>query len=161
MPLAALGSTTPPETPEQRSHRIEYINRRWKQLYDLEKERADQAIKYLFLTNSGGAVTVLSFMGASEKARTSLGPIFALSCFVVGIILIGIFNIIQYYHMAKLFALWKQDSEKYFENPAEWTNIIQGDNKRSKTSIWAHIVAHGSFITFIAGCICGTINLLK
>jgi hypothetical protein len=100
-------------------------------------------------------------MGASEKARTSLGPIFALSCFVLGIILIGIFNIIQYYHVAKLFASWKQDSAKYFEIPAEWTNIIQSDNERSKTSIWAHIVAHGSFAAFLAGCIFGTINLFK
>jgi uncharacterized membrane protein len=158
--MALFGGNLP-DNQELKNHQIEYINRRWKQLYDLEKERADQAIKYLFLTNSGGAVTVLSFMGASEKARTSLGPIFALSCFVVGIILIGVFNIIQYYHMAKLFALWKRDSEKYFANSAEWVNIIQSDNKRSRISIWAHIIAHGSFATFIVGCICGTINLLK
>jgi len=156
-----MGMPSPQESPELRKHRIEYIDRRWKQLYDLEKERADQAIKYLLLTNSGGAVTVLSFMGASEKARGSFGPFFSLLCFVVGVILIGVFNIIQYYHMAKLFAFWKRDSEKYFESPDEWKNIIQSDNKRSKTSIWAHIVAHGSFAAFLSGCFFGTISLFK
>jgi uncharacterized membrane protein len=150
-----------PEDQALRNHRIEYINRRWKQLYDLEKERADQAIKYPFLINSGGAVTVLSFMGASEKVRTALGPILGLSCFVVGIILIGVFNIIQYYHMAKLFTAWKSDSEKYFENPAEWTNIIKNDKERSKPRIWAHIVAHGSFVMFVVGCIIGVIEFFK
>ena len=63
----SLFGGTQPENQELKKHQIEYINLRWKQLYDLEKERADQAIKYLFLTNSGGAVTVLSLWGLLTK----------------------------------------------------------------------------------------------
>ncbi len=159
MPLAS--TVTNQETPEQRAHRVEHINRRWKQLYDLEKERAENAIKYLLLTNSGGAVAVLSFMGASEKARILVGPKLALLCFVIGIVSIGVFNIIQYYHIAKLFVMWKKDSEKYFENPSEWKKLIDDDTKRSKTSIWSHVVGHLSFLMFISGCIFGAISLFK
>jgi len=158
--MALFGGNLP-ENQELKNHRIEHISRRWKQLYDLEKERAETAIKYLLLTNSGGAVAVLSFMGASEKARTSFGPKFALLCFLIGIILIGIFNIIQYYHIAKLFVLWKRDSEKYFENHSEWKKLIDDDTERSKTIIWSHLVAHISFLMFILGCIFGAMSLFK
>ena len=41
----------------------EYINERWSQLYELEKEWGKEAIKYLMLTNAGGAVATLSFIG--------------------------------------------------------------------------------------------------
>jgi hypothetical protein len=151
----------PPESQELRNHRIDYINQRWKQLHGLEKECADIAIKYLFLTNSGGAVTVLSFMGASEKARSSSGAIISLSCFVAGVILVGVFNTLRYYRVAKLFYSWKRDSEKYFDKKVEWPVLIQSDEKRSRTQILAHIIGHCSFIAFLAGCIFGMINLFK
>lgn len=54
-----------------------YINRRWGQLYELEKEWGERALKYLFLTNSGGAIATLSFLGAA-KELTGVGTKVAL-----------------------------------------------------------------------------------
>ncbi len=48
------------------------INRRWGQLYELEKEWGEKALKYLFLTNSGGAIATLSFLGAAEELTALL-----------------------------------------------------------------------------------------
>ena len=50
---------------EFKNNQVNIINQRWKQLYELEKEWADKATKYLFLTNSGGSIAVLSYMGAA------------------------------------------------------------------------------------------------
>ena len=44
-----------------------YINRRWEQLYGLEKEWGERTLKFLFLTNSGGAIATLSFIGAAKE----------------------------------------------------------------------------------------------
>jgi len=45
-----------------------YINQRWEQLYELEKEWGERALKYLLLTNAGGAIATLSFLGTSPAA---------------------------------------------------------------------------------------------
>ena len=37
-----------------------HITQRWVQLYELEKEWGERALKYLLLTNSGGAIATLS-----------------------------------------------------------------------------------------------------
>jgi hypothetical protein len=52
--------------PEKREHVYAYINRRWGQLYQLDREWGQRGLNYLMLTNSGGAVAILSFLGASE-----------------------------------------------------------------------------------------------
>jgi hypothetical protein len=44
------------------------------QLNALTKEWTDKAISYLMLTNAGGAVAVLSFMGASDTVRKMFRP---------------------------------------------------------------------------------------
>jgi hypothetical protein len=161
MPLGSAGLAKSSETPEQRSHRVEYINQRWKQLHALEKECAEVAIKYLLLTNSGGAVAVLSFMGSSEKARSSHFTVAALASFVVGVILVGVFNILRYYRVANLFNSWRRDSEKYFEMEMDWKTLTDSDNQRSEAQIIAHIAGNLSFVAFLVGCILGTISFFK
>jgi hypothetical protein len=47
-----------------------YIGNRWKQLGELELDTANEGAKYLFLINSGGAVAVLSFLGAIQRAAS-------------------------------------------------------------------------------------------
>ena len=38
------------------------------------QRNSDKAVSYLMLTNAGGAVAVLSFMGGSDKVRGMAGP---------------------------------------------------------------------------------------
>jgi len=54
------------KNPELHKARIEYVNRRWRDLYERQLDVGDRVIKYLILINSGGAVAVLSFMGAMK-----------------------------------------------------------------------------------------------
>ena len=68
------------------------LENRWGHLHGLEKERADQAIKYLFLTNSGGAIATLSFLGASKGGLDYSSIAIALGFFAGGVVLVGISN---------------------------------------------------------------------
>jgi hypothetical protein len=79
------------------------INERWRQLHALEKEWAERAVQYLFLTNAGGAIATLSFLGASEKAFNRTGLKWSLALFVAGLILVGFVIAKTYYHMSGLF----------------------------------------------------------
>ena len=159
MPLALAAMQQ--ETPEQRAHRIEYINQRWKQLYELEKEWAEKAVKYLLATNSGGAVAVLSFLGASAKARSLTGPAVALSLFLLGVVLVGVFHAYQYHRMSNLFLGWKKDSENYFAYKINWDLLTEEDEKRTKPSRFAYALCYGAFLSFIVGCICGAITIFQ
>ena len=67
-----------------------HINQRWGQLYELEKEWGERALKYLLLTNSGGAIATLGFLGASPTAINMLGAKISLFLFVLGVFLVGV-----------------------------------------------------------------------
>ena len=64
---ANVGEKTMPlsqEIPEARETHIGYVITRWKQLHEMVTAASKDAVTYLMLTNSGGAIGVLSFMGA-------------------------------------------------------------------------------------------------
>ncbi len=50
-------------TDELRDIRNKFVNERWEQLYNLSKESSESAIKYLFTTNAGGGLAVLTYLG--------------------------------------------------------------------------------------------------
>ena len=77
------------EDPPAQQYRFGYISARWSQLNGLTKDWTDKAVSYLMLTNSGGAVAVLSFMGASDRVREMVGPRFALGFFALGVVFTG------------------------------------------------------------------------
>jgi hypothetical protein len=64
---------------------------------DSPKDWTDKAVSFLMLTNSSGAVAVLSFMGASDKVWEMVGPRIALGCFSLGVICPGIFVAKQFH----------------------------------------------------------------
>jgi len=53
---------------------VEIINRRWGQLNGLERDWSDKAVKYLFVTNSGGAVALLNFISI-KRYRVPWGQV--------------------------------------------------------------------------------------
>ena len=53
---------------EESEEKVKFIDARWAQLHEIEKESADNIFRYLLLVNSGGAIATLSFLGASSVA---------------------------------------------------------------------------------------------
>jgi len=74
---------------ELRQQRIDYVNTRWGQLYELQNHWGEKAFRYLLLTNSGGAIATLGFLGASESTLNITGAKVALFLFIAGIFLVG------------------------------------------------------------------------
>ncbi len=60
------------------------------------------------LTNSGDAVAILSFLGASDRAFKLVGAKVALAIFVAGIIFVAIAAARTYHRMHGLFEAWKK-----------------------------------------------------
>src|SRR6266568_7268127 len=106
-----------------RQYRFNFISARWAQLNQLTKEWTDKAISFLMLTNAGGAVAVLSFMGASEKVRGMLGTQVALCCLALGVICTGFLVAKQFHRFERLLAHYKKDSERYLTDQMEWDTL--------------------------------------
>jgi hypothetical protein len=147
------------EPPLVQQQRFGFISTRWSQLNGLVKEWTDKAISFLMLTNAGGAVAVLSFMGASEKARNMLGSRIALCCFALGVICTGILVAKQFHRIEGLFAHYKKDSERYLTDQMEWDTLTARDEDRADTTFMDYFWGYAPFVLFVGGCVAGAISL--
>jgi len=136
-----------------------HINQRWGQLYELEKEWGERALKYLLLTNSGGAIATLGFLGASPAAINMLGAKISLFFFVFGVFLVGISTAKQFHHMSKLFKCWKSDVDHYYTDKITWEHLHEEDKKRAGDDIWDYVIPYSAFVCFVGGSISGAISL--
>lgn len=141
--------------PAIRTHQVGHINQRWGQLYELEKEWGERALKYLLLTNSGGAIATLGFLGASEVVLRMMPVKIALFLFVTGVFLVGVSTAKQYHHMSGLFEAWKIDVDHYFNDKITWDHLNNEDTKRAVDDFWDYAFPYGAFGCFILGCVAG------
>lgn len=145
------------QTPEPtRSGRLKYIDTRWDQLLRLVEESELRALKYLTLTNAGGAVATLSFLGASEAVRNLLLPKISLGFFVFGVFTVGVLAALSAHKMGFLFRGWKTTANKYTSDEITWGTLLADDSARvekGRSTIIA--VAYVSFACFITGSFVG------
>lgn len=127
-----------------------HINRRWGQLYELEKEWGERALKYLFLTNSGGAIATLSFMGAAKEYNV-IGTKVGLFLFVLGIVFAGISTAKSFHYMSRLLKKYKQGVEDFYADKITWAELADADKKRAVPDFLDYIIPYLSFFCFIAG----------
>lgn len=149
------------QDPNIRQNLNAYISERWRQLYHLEKEWGERALRYLLLTNSGGAIATLGFLGASPAAINMMGAKISLSLFVVGVFLVGVSTAKQFHHMSNLFNAWKADVDHYYADKITWDHLRSEDRKRAVDTFWDYAFPYASFGCFIVGSISGAISLLS
>ncbi|MES2013917.1 MAG: hypothetical protein V4445_09205 [Pseudomonadota bacterium] len=146
-----------------RQNSIDYLNQRWKQLYELDKEWAEQAWKYLFLTNSGGAVAMLSFLGAYKENSHIIFLKAALVCFVIGVFLVGICIARMFHHINNIFKLYRVDANKFLTGEICWMDLTKNDEDRTSPSpckkFWNNFWPYSSFFCFIIGSSLGAVAL--
>jgi hypothetical protein len=134
-----------------------HINRRWGQLYELEKDWGERAFKYLFLTNSGGAIATLGFLGAAELINS--GAKLALLLFVLGIVFTGIAIAKTFHHMSGLLKAYKKGVEDFQSDKITWAALTEGDQVRAVASWIDYAIPYLSFFCFIAGSAAGAYAL--
>lgn len=137
-----------------------HINRRWGQLYELEKEWGERALKYLFLTNSGGAIATLSFLGAAREL-TGVGTKVALFLFVLGLVFAGISTAKTFHHMSGLLKQYKQSVEDFYGDKITWVALAEADKKRAIATWLDYVPPYLSFFCFIAGSVAGAYALFS
>lgn len=147
------------QDPEVRQSLNAHINQRWGQLYVLEKEWGERALRYLLLTNSGGAIATLGFLGASPAAINMFGAKISLFLFVLGVFLVGVSTAKQFHHMSKLFNSWKSDVDHYYSDKITWDHLNAEDKKRAVEDFWDYAIPYSAFGCFIGGSISGAISL--
>lgn len=147
--------------PAQQKVQAEYIDKRWRQLYELEFGRADAVISYLMLANSGGAVATLSFMGAMHTVSPIPGAPAMLAVFILGFTLVGVLRAVQYHRMAWLFSRWRADVTETFGDGLSFAELIERDEKRAKEMPIAHAIGWLAFVCFIAGAVIGYLGMFN
>lgn len=136
------------------------VNARWGQLYELEKEWGERALKYLFATNAGGAIATLGFMGAA-KGQSGLGTKAGLFLFVLGIVFSGITTAKTYHHMSGLFEKYKASIEQFYTDAQSWEQVCSADKARAVAHWSDNAIAYSAFGCFIVGCVVGSIGLFS
>jgi hypothetical protein len=144
---------------ETRERHHNSIGRRWSQLHELEEQWAERSFKYLFLTNSGGAIATLSFLGASKEVLSLFPAKLALAFFVVGIFLMGVATAKTYHPMSSLYEKYKASVRELYADRITWDYLNDEDNKRAVTDYLDYAIPYGSFACFIFGCIAGAYAL--
>ena len=138
-------------TPEQ----IHFIDARFNQLVAVSKDAIERALKYLFLSNAGGAAATLSFLGAVPAMRTQWALKGALAFFVVGLILVGVHTAIWVHFTDWLFMSLRSDVTKLFQNQIAWETMMAEDAKRAAKTTWLYASGYLAFGCFIAGAAIG------
>jgi len=136
-----------------------YISDRSSQIIQAIDYWSDLSIKCLIYLNAGGAIVILSFMGASSTVRGMVGSKLALLSFVFGLVTVAIVLAVGFYRMAHFQKSLKEDSNKYMSNEIDWEELLDNDAKRLEPSNWACFLAWGAFIFFDLGVIIGLISL--
>jgi len=136
-----------------------HINRRWGQLYELEKEWGERAFKYLFLTNSGGAIATLSFVGAQRDYNVT-GTKVALFLFVLGIVLAGVATAKTFHHMSNLLKKYKHGVNDFYGDKITWAALLDADKQRAVPDPIDYVIPYSSFLCFVVGSGIGAYSLL-
>lgn len=138
----------------------ESLVKRWHQLNDLTEKHSDNCIQFLFITNSGGAVACLGFIGARGDA-VGKGVYLALCLFAMGVIMNGAMKAFLYHRMDGLLEGWNSDTESFYNSQIELADLHKRDEERVGSNTIETILGYVSFACFILGCIAGGISLLK
>lgn len=140
-----------------------WILGREKHLQEITVNASENAIKFLFATNSGGAVSVLTYLGAIAQNNDNQ-IIFktSLAIFFLGIILIGIFRTYVAEMYGDLFWGFNKLTKSYILEEINWSEYVNKSEDQAlkhKNNI-ARIIVYASFVCFILGSIAGVIGLV-
>lgn len=141
--------------PVVNSAQMDYIDKRWRQLAELQKEALDRAYQYLMVTNAGGAIATLSFIGASKISLEQSSVKWTLICFVLGVVFVGLTHLVHYYNIKDIFDQWRTGVNGYFRQEISYNYLIDSDNQKSNPSLINYLFPYLSFLAFNAGCLFG------
>ena len=141
-----------PMPPEMRKDILQEIREHREVLRKMLNSSADQARRYLTITNAGAAVALMAYMGTSTSVRASPIAWWSLCFFVAGLIATGVLAALDYHMLGSTFDLWLRDSDEFIANKIELAELYGRLNIRSrKKPSWAVVAGYVAFGCFIVG----------
>ena len=152
-----------PELPDEtRRARERFIDNREKQLQSGAMEAVDSTIKFLFLTNSGGALALLAYMGSVASLETISSSLkVSLAFFFFGVVLIGIYRAYTVHIRLDIFIHFQKITKEYFNNASDWDAYFTEMEAKVKPSNIGYVLGYGSFLCFLVGSGIGVAGLFQ
>lgn len=139
---------------EQQRDKRGYIHERWQQLNSLVISTVDAGLRYLFAVSGGGCIAVLTFIGTDTNANIVwLGITLAL--FFIALVLVGLLNILRFWHINRLLETWRENSSKLFANKITQQAMMIEDEKLVRQADWLVNLAYASFVSIILAGLAG------
>ncbi len=137
---------------EHRERMLDALRRHGELLREHHKNTAERAERFLLLTNAGGVVTTISFMGALPELRSSAGAWNVLAAFVVGVVLCGILAAINYHTAMGHFQGWMTDLDRAVKAQIDMEEPAKNLNAAIRRMKYpAPVVGWLAFFAFIIG----------
>ena len=149
--------------PEVRKAREHFIEQREKQLQSITVTAVESGVRFLFTTNAGGAIAVLTYLGAiASNANQTQTLKSSLAYFFLGIILVGLYRAFLAETYGKMFKNFQLQTANYFSSEKEWESYIseiKAEVETLRKSQVGRILIYGSFLCFVLGSAIGTFSL--
>lgn len=129
--------------------RCEYVESRWTGLVDHINKSVEDIWKYLLLVNSGGAVALMSLMGAKDSLTPFSCASYVLALLMLGVLFVGIAKAANYYRLYYLFSRWKSDVNQFYADDMCWDELTKKDDVRSRYFYLADLFGWASFLCFV------------
>lgn len=145
--------------PALKEKRAEYIDDRWRELSEMQREAGRSAITYLMVCNSGGAVAVLSFMGAMKTTTPFQTAPAMLLFFVLGIIIVGFGRALAFYRVTARYKRWREAVHHFYRD--EWTfeKAVEHDVAMGTGYPLGDAMGWAAFACFLIGVVLGISSL--
>lgn len=119
----------------------------------------EAAINYLFLTNAGGAVAVLGFLGKAQTTAHWVGALVALALFGIGVALVGPIKAFRLHYFARRAKTWVEQSSRFFGGEIDWEELNKRYAAAAVEPRWPYAVGYLSFTCFVVGVVIGFCQL--
>lgn len=145
----------------QRKRKTEvWIGERSRQLDKLVMGYYDHCARYLFITNAGGILSIIAYMGQAGVDKANFCHKSALVLFVLGVIFSGIVNFMLLHRADLLVDGWKKDSRDFYDDKIPDNDLWARDDARFGSNKKYYCVGYASFGSFILGAITGLFAFL-
>lgn len=141
-----------------------WITDREKQLQSLTTNSVESGVKFLFAINSGGVVSILTYLGAiAENPGDQTLFKTSLAFFFVGLVMIGIYRAYCAEMHGKIFWGFNKLTKSYLIGEIKWSEYVRLAEEqvlKHKNHI-ARIIVYSSFINFLFGAGFGIYGLVQ
>lgn len=147
--------------PDLRKTYLDHIEKRWKQLHDLDIKHGDAAINFLMIVSGGSAAATLTFIGnAMKDGPAPGGAVLMLGFFALSILFVGLLKARLVYHVRDIFQNWRGLTKAFFANEVEWNEMMgRDDDAVIRNANLAFYLGWAALACWAAGVIVGFIKL--